>query len=85
MTIAPVADVKTHFSRFLVECENGPVIVTKNGRPAAILVAITDADEIERFVLAHTPRFRVLLDAAHRRARKTGVPHEEFWKKAQGK
>lgn len=58
MRIAPVADVKARFSSYLEQSEKGPVVVTKNGRPVAVLVAVTEEDEIERLVLAHTPKFR---------------------------
>jgi hypothetical protein len=35
---------------------------------------------LERLVLAHTPRFMALLDAAEARIRKRGgVTHKEFW------
>jgi len=39
MKIAPLAEVKAHFSSYVEECEQGPVVVTKNGRPKAVLVA----------------------------------------------
>ena len=79
--IAPVADVKARFSKYLEECVEGPVVVTKNGRPAAVLVAVSDEEELERLVLAHTPRFLALLDAAYGRIKKGGgVRHEDFWK-----
>ena len=81
MKIAPVADVKARFSKYLKDCVEGPVVVTKNGRPAAVLVAVSDEEELERLVLAHTPRFVALLDAAHDRIKKSGgVKHEDFWK-----
>ena len=80
MKIAPVADVKARFSSYIEQSEEGPIIVTKNGRPVAILVSVTDEDELERMVLAHTPRFRRLLDAAERRIKRSGsVKHEKFW------
>jgi prevent-host-death family protein len=86
MKIAPVADVKARFSKYLEDCAKGPVVVTKNGRPAAVLVAVTDEEELERLVLAHTPRFVALLDAAHDRIRKGGgMKHEDFWKAAAKK
>jgi prevent-host-death family protein len=80
MKIAPIADIKAHLSNYLEQVENGPVIITKNGRPVAALVAITDDDELERLVMAHTPRLRRLLDeAAERIKRGGGIPHDEFW------
>ena len=80
MRIAPVADVKTHFSAYIEKCQDGPVIVTKRGRPVAVLVSMLEDDELERFILAHTPRFRHLLDAAEERIRQTGgVKHDDFW------
>lgn len=81
MRIAPVAEVKARFSYYLDEAQEGPVIVTRNGRPVAVLASIQDPDELERFVLAHTPRFRRLLDEAERRIKETGgLTHEGFWK-----
>jgi prevent-host-death family protein len=82
MKIAPVADVKARLSHYLEEAREGPVVVTRNGRPVAVLTALndTDPDELERLLLAHTPRFRQLLDDAERRIRETGgIPHEQFW------
>jgi prevent-host-death family protein len=81
MKIAPVSDVKARFSAYLERCQDGPVIVTKNGRPVAVLISILEDDELERLVLAYTPRFRRLLDAAEQRIQQTGgIGHEEFWK-----
>ncbi len=81
MKIAPVAEVKAHFSSYLDECEEGPIIVTKNGRPVAVLVSVPEEDELERLLLAHTPRFRRLLDAAEQRLQRTGgIKHKSFWK-----
>ena len=45
MRIASIADVKAKFSGYLKMSEQGPVIVTKNGKPVAVLLAITDEEE----------------------------------------
>lgn len=80
MKIASVADIEARFSAFLEECEKSPVVITKNGRAVAVLLAIRDDDDLERLVLAHTPRFRELVDAAERRiAEGKGIRHDEFW------
>ena len=86
MKIAPVADVKARFSSYLEQSEKGPIIVTRNGRPVAALVAVGDEEELERLVLAHTPKFRKLLDAAERRIKRAGgKTHKEFWSSVRAK
>jgi len=80
MKIAPLAEVKAQFSRYVEESEHGPIIVTKNGRPVAVIIGAPDEDDLERLVLAHTPRFRRLLEAAEARIRNTGgMKHDDFW------
>jgi prevent-host-death family protein len=80
MKIAPVAEVKARFSAYLKQCQDRPVIVTKNGRPVAVLISVLEDDELERLVLAYTPKFRRLLDAAEQRIQQTGgIRHEDFW------
>ena len=81
MKIVSAGKVKANFSDYLQECQDGPVIVTKNGRPVAVLISAHNGEELERLVLAHTPKFRRLLDAAEKRIRKTGgIKHEDFWR-----
>ena len=81
MNIAPVADVKAHLSAYLKLCVEGPVIVTRNGRPAAVLVPVKDPEDLERLILAYTPRFAALLESAQARIKKgRGIKHDAFWK-----
>ena len=82
MKIAALADVKAHLSAYLDECENeGPVIITRNGRPAAVLLAPKDNDDLERLILAHSREFQSLLSRSRRSIRAgKGVAHDEFWK-----
>jgi antitoxin (DNA-binding transcriptional repressor) of toxin-antitoxin stability system len=37
MNIAPLADVKARFSAYIKQLKKAPVIVTKNGRPVAVM------------------------------------------------
>lgn len=72
--------VKARFSSYLEQCTEGPVIVTKNGRPTAVLLAVSDEEELERLVLAHTPRFMGLLERAEKQIKRAGgVKHKAFW------
>ena len=80
MRIAPVAEVKAQFSAFIRASEKSPVIVTRNGKPVAVLLGMTDGDEIERLLLAHSERLGAALDAAEHRILTTGgMTHEDVW------
>jgi prevent-host-death family protein len=84
MKIASVADVKARLSAYLKESEAGPVIVTRNGKAVAVLLAVADDDELERLVLAHSPKFQALLDKSRREIEETGgIPHEQFWREVE--
>jgi prevent-host-death family protein len=80
MKIASVADVKARFSTFLRAAEGGPVVVTRNGRAVAVLIGIDDEEEIERLLMAYSPRLRAILDVLRRQIREgRGIAHETFW------
>ncbi|MBI4557080.1 MAG: type II toxin-antitoxin system Phd/YefM family antitoxin [Candidatus Hydrogenedentes bacterium] len=86
MRIASVADVKARFSGYLKICESGPVVVTKNGKPVAMLLAMNDQDEIERILLAYSPKFQSILRTAEKQLRAgKGIPHEEFWSEVKSR
>src|SRR4051794_26185149 len=84
MKIASVADVKARLSAYLKESQRGPVIVTRNGKPVAVLLAVPDEDELERLVLAPSPKFRAILDKPTRQIEETGgIPHDAFWREVE--
>ncbi len=80
MKIASVAEIKSRFSAFLKASEDGPVVVTRNGKPAAVIVGIQDEEEIERLLMAYSPRLQAILEASRKQIREGEVlGHEEFW------
>jgi prevent-host-death family protein len=84
MKIASVADVKARLSAYLKESQNGPVVVTRNGKAVAVLLSVADDDELERLVLAHSPKFQALLDRSRRQIEETGgIPHDVFWREVE--
>jgi prevent-host-death family protein len=84
MKIASVADIKARLSGYLKESQEGPVVVTRNGKAVAVLLAVTDDDELERLVLAYSPKFQALLDKSRRQIEETGgIPHERFWREVK--
>ena len=85
MKIASVADIKAHLSAYLRAAARGPVVVTKSGKAAGVLLAIDNEEELERLVLAYSPRLRTILDAARERIRAgAGIRHEDFWRELEG-
>jgi prevent-host-death family protein len=80
MKIAPIAEIKAQFSSYVKAAEDSPVVVTRNGKPVAMIVSITDEDEIERMMLAHSKKLKSILDDAEARIRATGgIKHDDFW------
>lgn len=81
MRIASVADVKAHLSAYLDECETtGPVVITRNGKAAAILLAPSNDDDLERLLLARSPRFQALLDKSRQSMQAgRGLSRSQFW------
>ena len=78
MRVAPLAQVRNRFSNFLDESKKGPIFITRNGKIAAVLEAMTDED-VEDFLLERSPRFRRMLDAAGRR--RGGISLEAYRRK----
>lgn len=80
MKTASVADVKSQFSAFLKAREGGPVVVTRNGRPVAVIVGVQDEDEIERLLMAYSPHLRAILERSRQQFRDgEWLSGEEFW------
>jgi prevent-host-death family protein len=80
MKIASVADVKSRLSAYLEASKTGPVVVTRNGRPAAVIVGVQDEDEIERLLMVYSPRLQAILEASRKQIRAGAVlSHDQFW------
>ena len=84
MKIAPVAEVKAQFSAYLRASVKGPIVVTRHGKPVAVLLSVEDEEELDRLMLAYTPKFRMILDTAREQIREgQGIKHEEFWQEIE--
>jgi prevent-host-death family protein len=81
MKIVPLAEVKAKLSQYLDEAAtDGPVIITRNGRAAAVLLAPKNDDDLERLILANSPKFQALLERSQNSVREGhGLSHDEFW------
>jgi prevent-host-death family protein len=82
MKIAPLADVKARLSAYLEQCEmEGPIVITRNGKAVAVLLAPADDDDLQSLLFARSPRFQALLDKSRGSIRAgKGLGVSDFWK-----
>ena len=82
MKIAPLADVKARLSAYLDQAETeGPVVITRNGKAVAVLVAPRDDADLETLILSRSPRFQAVLDKSRDSIQAgKGLPGKAFWK-----
>ncbi len=74
MKIENIREVKTLFSRYVKELpKSGSVLITKNGRPCAALVPVTEDTDLEALALSQNKRFWKLIDDAIARGKKEGL------------
>jgi prevent-host-death family protein len=81
MRIASLADVKARLSAYLDECgAEGPIVITRNGKAAAVLLVPYDDDDLERLMLGRSPRFQAMLDRSRESIKNgEGLSEEAFW------
>jgi prevent-host-death family protein len=81
MRTATVAEVRADLGAYLDRAAEGPVVITRDGRPVAALIAITDESDLDR--LGHPPKRRLhdILEAAYEQVKRDGgLSEEEFWR-----
>jgi prevent-host-death family protein len=86
MKVATQDDVAAHFAEYVRSAKKGPVIVTRKGKPVAVLLRAESDEDLERLLMGHSPKLQSILEAARKRFREgRGIPHEEFWKEVEAK
>ncbi len=73
MKIESLREVKANLSKIVNELPSErSVVITKNGRPCAVLFPVTEDTDIESMVLAQNKKFWQLMDSAHKEGEKKG-------------
>lgn len=81
MKIASIAEVKAHLSAYVKASEAELVVITRNGKPVAVLLPMGDDEELERLALAYSKRLQsILTEARHQITTTGGISHEDFWR-----
>ena len=58
------------FSRFLREAEDEEIVITRNGKPAGVLIGFASEDDWLDYQLENDPRFLRRIDQARKSLRK---------------
>jgi prevent-host-death family protein len=80
MRIESLREVKANLSKIVKELPSErSVVITKNGRPCAVLVPVTEETDLESLLLAQRKDFWQLVDRAHKEGEKKGfTPLEDL-------
>ena len=78
MKIESLQEVKAKLSKIVKELPTDKsVVITKNGRPCAVLFPVTEETDLESMLLAQRKDFWQLLDRAHKEGEKKGCTRLE--------
>ena len=73
MKIESIRAVKANLNKIVGSLsEEGSVVITKNGRPCAVLMPVTDDTDLEIVALSQNKRFWQIYDRALQRAEEEG-------------
>jgi prevent-host-death family protein len=91
MKIESLREVKNNFSEVIEALpKTGPVVVTKNGKSAALLIPINENTDLETLILSNSSRFWDLFDraASGKRIPMEALPNpydDAAWKRLAGR
>ena len=75
----PLSEVKDDLSRYLREAEGEPVVITRHGRPAGVLIGFESEEDWFDYRLENDPRFLARIEKARASLRSgRGVRLEEL-------
>jgi prevent-host-death family protein len=71
MKVVPLNEVKNHLSAYLELSKREDIVVTKNGRAAAVLHGVTDED-LEDYLFESDPKFIARIESLRRQYKREG-------------
>jgi prevent-host-death family protein len=80
MKTASAAKIAADFNDYLEASRDQPVLITRNGKPVAILLAVQDKAEAEQLANGRSRTLRSVFEEAHEQLETGGgIPHDQFW------
>ncbi len=86
MKTVSLTDAKNQLPRLVNGLVEGPIVLTRKGKPCAALVGLGDTLDREAFALGRSKRLRELINDACREAQEKGaIPFAKVLAKVQGR
>ncbi|MBI1904306.1 MAG: type II toxin-antitoxin system Phd/YefM family antitoxin [Planctomycetia bacterium] len=80
MKTASAAKIAAEFNDYLEASRHQPVLITRNGKPVAVLLAVQDKADAEQLA-GRSRSLRSIFEEAHEQIEKGGgIPHDQFWR-----
>ena len=74
----PLSEMKDDLSRYLREAEDAPVVITRHGKPAGVLIGFASEDDWFEYRLENDPRFLARVEEARASLRAgRGIPLDD--------
>jgi prevent-host-death family protein len=84
MKTASAAKIAAKFDDYLEASRDQPVLITRDGKPVAVLLAVHDKAEAEQLAVRSTRSLRSVFEEAHEQLQQgSGIPHDEFWREVE--
>jgi prevent-host-death family protein len=81
---ASAAEIAARLNDYLETSREQPVLITRNGKPVAVLLAVRDKAQAEELAGRRPRSLRSVFAKAHAQLeRGEGIPHDEFWRQVE--
>jgi len=78
---ASAAKIAAQFNDYLEASRDQPVLITLNGKPVAMLLAVQNKADAEQLAVGRSRSLRSIFEEAHEQIEQGGgIPHDQFWR-----
>lgn len=84
MKTVSAAKIAAQFNDYLEASREQPVLVTRNGKPVAVLLAVQNQAEAEQLARGRVRSLQSILQEAHEQIEQgRAIPHDQFWREIE--